>query len=216
MTTLTPKRRKIAVECTQPVNRNDFTERCVAEHVFGDVDRNGPKGVLRNDAFQQMILECSQMNTEEVANNPERHKIYRRKKCYAVDIFRGRVRLIDPGTSFYISAHLTPNCLVSRLPYLSENDLFDAIQTAHMESEHGGRDATVKMLSNRYCNVSKQAIMIFIRMCEPCERKRNKQERKIVYQPITSKNYNARVQVDLIDWQSVSETGEFKHILTYE
>jgi len=57
--------------------------------------------------------------------------------------------------------------------------------------------------------------MIYIQMCESCERKRNKQERKIVYRPIVSKNYNERVQVDLIDWQSVSDTGEFKHILTY-
>jgi hypothetical protein len=81
--------------------------------------------------------------------------------------------------------------LVSRLPYLSENDLFDAINTAHIECEHGGRDATVKMMSNKYCNVSKQAVMIYIRMCEPCERKRNKQERKIVYKPIISQNYNA-------------------------
>jgi hypothetical protein len=106
--------------------------------------------------------------------------------------------------------------LVSRLPYLSENDLFDAINTAHIECEHGGRDATVKMMSNKYCNVSKQAVMIYIRMCEPCERKRNKQERKIVYKPIISQNYNARVQVDLIDFQSVSESGEYKHILTYK
>ncbi len=116
MTALTPKRRKVAVECSQPVSRNDFTERCDAEHVFAEVDRNGPKSVLRNTAYQRMIRECTEMNDEEIANNPERHKIYRRKKHYAVDIFRGRVRLIDPSTSIHIHAH--PTHLFSQPPAL--------------------------------------------------------------------------------------------------
>jgi hypothetical protein len=97
MTALTPKRRKVAVECSQPVNRNQFTERCVAEHIFAEVDRSGPKSVLRNDSYQRMIRECNQVTDEESVNNPERYKIYRRKKQYAVDIFRGRLRLIDPS-----------------------------------------------------------------------------------------------------------------------
>jgi hypothetical protein len=63
--------------------------------------------------------------------------------------------------------------------------------------------------------LSVASLMVFIQLCEPCERKRHKQERKIVYRPIISKNFNERVQIDLIDWQSVSDSGEFKHILTY-
>ena len=48
---------------------------------------------------------------------------------------------------------------------------------AHKETGHGGRDRMIKQLNNGYANISRDAIELFLSLCENCNMKKTYRER---------------------------------------
>ena len=54
-------------------------------------------------------------------------------------------------------------------------------------------------------------IKIYLKFCEDCELKKSRIRKSIVVKPILEKDFNERMQVDLIDMQA-QKSGEFSWI----
>ena len=94
------------------------------------------------------------------------------------------------------------------------SEMFDILTKAHVETRHGGRDILRKSLE-KYGNITQEIIVMFLSLCEECQLKSRKIRKGIVVQPIVSKDFNSRAQMDLIDMQSSSD-GVYKFILVYQ
>ncbi|CAC5393701.1 unnamed protein product [Mytilus coruscus] len=102
------------------------------------------------------------------------------------------------------------------LYYLSIEEMYDIIKTAHVGVGHGGLHKTNKEPKKHFANISREAIRIFTTNCEQCILKRKRTEiSKLVVKPIISADFNCRGQVDLVDLQSVPD-NEFKWIMHYQ
>lgn len=84
----------------------------------------------------------------------------------------------------------------------------------HKSCEHGGRDKMLYALKNK-CYVPKPIVELFVFICDVCEKKHLNPRKNIVTQPIVSKDFNVRRQVNLIDLQSAPD-GDFKWLMTYQ
>ena len=95
-------------------------------------------------------------------------------------------------------------------------DTFDIIKRAHLSTGHGGRDRMIKELQKKYANITIKSIELFKYLCEECQKKRKRPMTKgVVVRPILSKEFSSRVQVDLIDIQSMAHMN-CKWIMVYQ
>ena len=95
------------------------------------------------------------------------------------------------------------------------DDMFDIIKRAHVACGHGGRDKMTKAL-NKYANITRDSIELYKSLCVQCQQKRKRATTKgVVVKPILSKDYGSRVQIDLIDMQSMCK-GSYRWIMVYQ
>lgn len=99
--------------------------------------------------------------------------------------------------------------------YVTNEELFDILNTCHTSIGHGGRDRMVFELKQKYCNITKEAIMTYLKLCVHCEKKSSNAKRGVVSKPILHKAFNSRGQMDLIDMQSQS-FYDFRYIMNYQ
>ena len=92
--------------------------------------------------------------------------------------------------------------------------VFEILHNTHQSLGHCGRDIMLKKLA-KYVNINRELVMTYLNLCENCRLKQNKAKKGLVVQPIISKEFNHRCQVDLIDMQT-SPDGEFKYIMNYQ
>ena len=88
-------------------------------------------------------------------------------------------------------------------------ETFDLIKRAHVATGHGGRDRMEKELHNKYENVSRHAIDLYKSMCTGCQKKKRPRVKGVVVRPIISGDILFRVQIDLVDMQSLPYKGLF-------
>lgn len=99
--------------------------------------------------------------------------------------------------------------------YVTNEELFDVLNTCHTSIGHGGRDRMVSELKQKYCNITREAIMTYLKLCIHCEKKSSNPKRGLVSKPILHKAFNSRAQMDLIDMQSQS-FNDFRYIMNYQ
>ena len=93
-------------------------------------------------------------------------------------------------------------------------ELFAVINNIHLAEGHALRD-TEKEVSNKYTNIAREYIMMYLHLCETCQLKNSCTRKSLVVKSIDSDNMNSHCQVDLIDMQSQPD-GPYKHILNYQ
>ena len=102
------------------------------------------------------------------------------------------------------------------LYFVAVEDMFDIIHRAHLATGHGGRDRMLKDIGRKYANIPKQAVGLYKKHCEECQKKHKRPKVKgVVVNPILTADVLSRCQVDLIDMQSLP-SGDFKWILVYQ
>ena len=102
------------------------------------------------------------------------------------------------------------------LYYAYAEEIYSIIMRAHLNTGHGGRDKMLKEVNKKYANVTRHTLNLFKQMCEECQLKKRKIASKgLVVEPLTSKDFNSRAQVDLVDMQSMRD-GEFRFIMHYQ
>jgi uncharacterized protein YqgV (UPF0045/DUF77 family) len=86
---------------------------------------------------------------------------YRQLKRYDVLNIGGEEKLTVP-----LSAEKT-----EILYYVTFDELFNVIHEAHIAVGHGGSNRMTKDLNRKYRNVTVQSIVMYLRLCEPCQKK---------------------------------------------
>ena len=88
-------------------------------------------------------------------------------------------------------------------------------QASHMAIGHGGRSRMIKELQKKYRNITCEQIMIYLNLCETCQRKSSMKKKGLVIPPMISNKMNSRCQIDLIDMQSQADK-DYKFIFVYQ
>ncbi|XP_043478772.1 SCAN domain-containing protein 3-like [Leptopilina heterotoma] len=155
------------------------------------------------------MVHYNELIKEEVEEAKEKTKKssldYRRLNRYAVLCIGGIKKLIKPTVSDSTDIKY----------YVSNCELFDIIYEAHINCGHGGRNRLEKALNAKYANVCREIILIFLKLCVVCQKKKNHPKKGLVVKPLLFKEINVRAQVDLIDMQTCKD-GDFKFILNYQ
>lgn len=84
-------------------------------------------------------------------------------KRYELIDFFGTLTLVRSGTQKRVVA---------------AEDLFHVINSAHIQTNHGGRDSMLKNLKNDFFNVTKHQINTYLSLCEECKVRRPIRPRK--------------------------------------
>ncbi|CAD5227662.1 unnamed protein product [Bursaphelenchus okinawaensis] len=71
----------------------------------------------------------------------------------------------DPGNPKLCKANTT-------LAYVAMEDMYDILHSVHLQLNHAGRNCMQRFVRTRYCNVSKDCIMMFLTTCDNCPRQR--------------------------------------------
>ena len=94
--------------------------------------------------------------------------------------------------------------------------MYAIIKQSHTAVGHGGLHKTYNDLKAHYANINREVIKTFLKLCEHCALKKKRSElSKIVNKPVRSSDFSSRGQVDLIDYQSVPDSG-YKWVLHYQ
>lgn len=93
-------------------------------------------------------------------------------------------------------------------------EIFDLLKAAHVLTGHGWLYKIYYNLKDKYANITRQSILLFLSVCGTCVKKRAHPKKGVVVKPILTKETYARGQVDLIDMQS-SKDDDYKFICNY-
>jgi len=99
--------------------------------------------------------------------------------------------------------------------YVHNEELFNILHETHLSIGHGGRSRMEHELNNKYKNITREAIMLYLNLCESCQKKGSTIKKGLVVKLIISKELNSRCQIDLIDMQAQPD-GNYKFILVYQ
>lgn len=147
---------------------------------------NPPKEVMSiSDKRYQQILE--DIPKARASLEKTEHETWL-LKTYDILNVKGVNKLIYPNSS--------PTLL-----YLSDGELFDAVHEVHVGIGHVGRERMGTVLRTRYKNINRNAIELYLKLCEQCQQK-----------PLKSLS---RAQITLIDFQT-SPDGEYNYLLVYQ
>lgn len=69
------------------------------------------------------------------------------------------------------------------LYYVHKSESHCALKNSRSSIGNGGRDCTIKELSNKYKNISCYVNEIFLNLCEPCRQKQKGNKKEIVVKP---------------------------------
>lgn len=156
---------------------------------------------LNQYQYEKILLEV------KAAKLKEKNKSdvdYRRLKRYDIIVVGKEEKLISPlkaGGSIKYFATI--------------EETYGIIHDAHLATGHGGRNRLVKEINNKYNNITTEAVMLYLSLCEACQKKAKSKKKGIVIKPILTSEMNSRCQVDLIDLQTQPD-NEFKFILNYQ
>ena len=90
------------------------------------------------------------------------------------------------------------------------------MKRAHIATGHGGRDRMIKEVNKKYANIPREVLGIYKSYCQECQKKRKRPKTQgVVVQPILTKEFASRGQVDLIDMQSMAQNS-YKWIFVYQ
>lgn len=163
--------------------------------------KKGNNFYLSKERYAAVIAEVKE--AKRVAVKQTVH--YRRLRRYDVLKIGGEEKLIAPVTENGEEI----------LYYVCYDSLFDILYETHNSVGHGGRTRMTKELARKYKNVTIEAIVTYLRLCESCQKKQKITKSGAVVKPILHSEMNSRCQIDLIDMQA-NPDGGMKFILVYQ
>jgi len=121
--------------------------------------------VMAKDKYQELIeeIETAAMSDRKTPTQLRRLR---------------RFRVIDLGGIKRIAAR---NDDVDEVKiYLTAEELYEAIDSVHKATGHGGRDKMLAESSMTYANITREQIIMYLSMCDVCQhRKRGGRRRKV-------------------------------------
>ena len=120
---------------------------------------------IYREKYEQFINELKEAKTLKTKQPVH----YRRLKRYELVNINGTERLIAPVTK-----ENQDNQLIRY--YVWYEELFQVIHRLHLATKHGGRDKIVKQSKLIYKNVTREAVEVYLLVCETCQNKRQKSQ----------------------------------------
>lgn len=99
--------------------------------------------------------------------------------------------------------------------FVNADDVFTILRETHLQIGHGGRNRMMAALKERYMNITAQMVLIFINLCEICQKKAKAPKKGVGMRPMVFSEMNYLCQIDLIDMQANAD-GIYKFILVYQ
>ena len=96
----------------------------------------------------------------------------------------------------------------TQLRFVCAEDVFDVLLAIHRTIGHGGRTSMCKATKEKYANISRDQITLFLQYCEECQLKKSSVRKCVVVKPIVSNSMNSRAQVS-------NEMNKHYHSLCY-
>ncbi|XP_069611030.1 KRAB-A domain-containing protein 2-like [Ranitomeya imitator] len=156
---------------------------------------------LTDDKYENILKEVKEAKVAV----PKQSIHYRRLKRYNIMTVGNDKKLIAP-----ISCEKE-----NMLHYVRCAELFSVIHNAHISTGHRGRTRMLKEVNRKFKNVTTESIVIYLRLCQPCQKKQKITKKGLVVKPILHSEMNYRAQVDLTDMQSNCD-NDFKFIFVYQ
>lgn len=79
--------------------------------------------------------------------------------------------------------------------YVCYDEIFNILEETHLAVGHGGRSRMLKECSRKYKNITVEAIMTYLKLCQSCQKKQKTLKKGIVIKPILHSEMNSRCQV---------------------
>ena len=176
-------------------------------------------------SFDRKIEELDQkkgLSSTFLSNDKYHYTMTRLKEIAACSMKDAKDHRMLKRFWYEIEVTRTPTKTIERLfkagtnlVFVAKSELFNIIHELHLLKGHGARDVMFHEAKERYANVTREVLQLYVDACEECQLKRKKVRKSLVVKPIISKAMNSRAQVDLIDMQSQPD-GDFKWIMNYQ
>lgn len=157
---------------------------------------------MSEEQYNNIIKEVCEAKTKTKYKSD---RDYRRLRRYDVLVVGKEKRLISPINE--------KSCSIKY--YASVEKFFDIIHNAHLNTGHGGRNRIMKEINENYKNITIEAVMLYLSLCEPCQKKAKGKKKGLVVKSILASELNSRCQIDLIDLQTQPD-GDYKFVLNYQ
>lgn len=68
--------------------------------------------------------------------------------------------------------------------YIHNDEIYNTIHEVHISISHGGRNRMQKELQSKYKNITRESIMLYLNLCETCQRQSRSLKKEVVPKPI--------------------------------
>ena len=164
--------------------------------------KNNSNAIESEEKYKELMNVVLKAKSKKNKTSAER----RRLKKYDVLSIRESMKLIVP-------LHKCENNQIKM--YVHNEEVFELFQKVDADTGHGGLHKIYTALKDDYANITMDIILIYLKFCETCTKRRVHPQKGLVVKAIISKEAYARGQVDLIDMQSCKDR-EFKFIIYYQ
>jgi len=121
-----------------------------------DAKRDNNKSFMNNEEYDRRIEDVQLSKTQT-----KYKKDYRNIRKYDVILINDKERLVKAMNHDNDSIRY----------FVQNEELFNILHSTHIAIGHGGRDRMMTEINLKYCNITKETIMIFLRLCTDCHKK---------------------------------------------
>ncbi|XP_055921388.1 KRAB-A domain-containing protein 2-like isoform X2 [Eupeodes corollae] len=100
--------------------------------------------------------------------------------------------------------------------YCKASDMFEAIHSAHLKIGHKKEKGMELELKKMYCNITREVIAIYLKLCQTCAlKKKYKETTSSTKVDALPEDLNSRCQIGIIDMEVETHQG-FRFVLNYQ
>ncbi|XP_060104220.1 uncharacterized protein LOC132578298 [Heteronotia binoei] len=140
--------------------------------------REDNNSYINRDRYQTLIEEVK----EAKRLRSKKGKHYRRLRRFSI---------LNIGTEEKLVVPVSPGH-TEVVFFVQYEDLFDILHEAHITIGHGGRTRMLKELSRRYKNVTAEAVMTYLKLCELCQKKQSGPKKGFAARPALPTEMDSR------------------------
>ncbi|XP_043284073.1 KRAB-A domain-containing protein 2-like isoform X3 [Venturia canescens] len=166
-------------------------EKFLAEILKSESEKSTHFNVLTREKYMELIKEVEEAQKTEKKTSLQQRRLK-------------RFNILEIGGLKKLVARNDGNENIKY--YLSADEVYDVIYTAHVAVGHGGRDRMSAETSKKFANITKEMICLFLSMCQVCQQKKTKRKNCCTSnKPVLHTDMITRCQVELIDFQTQAD-----------
>lgn len=158
--------------------KTDFYSKLVTAE---EKKASNTSSLLYRNEYEQIMNRLDELKRANIKKTQKDYRLLRKYEILEVTVEGITVKkLLKKGT---------------HLRFVCAEDVFDVIDAIHRASGHGGRTIVFRETSEKYANVSRSQIELYLQFCEACHLKKSTVRKSVTVKPIVSNSMNSRAQV---------------------